>query len=80
MSPTGNVPFIQVGEGPKRRMHNSKKNKNQETNIAEKEDDADSTAIMETTTFTPTTIKAKKEDDADSTATYHNNIGSRLSV
>ena len=60
--------------------HHNNMNWNQETSPAEKEDDADSTAIMETTTFTPTTIKAKKEDDADSTATYHNNIGSRLSV
>ena len=69
MSPTGNVPFIQVGEGPKRRMHNSKKNKNQETNIAEKEDDADSTAIKTTAIFISTTITAEKEDDTDSTAT-----------
>ena len=69
MSPAGNVPFIQVGEGPKRRMQNSKKNKNQKTNIPEKEDAIDYTATKTTAIFTATTITAKKENDTDSTAT-----------
>ena len=39
MSPAGNLLFIRVGEEPKRRIQNNNKNKNQETNMAEKEDD-----------------------------------------
>ena len=69
MSPASNLPFIQVGEKPKRRMQNSNKNKYQETNMAEKEDDTDSTAIKTTATFTSTTITAEKEDGTYSRAT-----------
>ena len=69
MSSFGNLPHVHVRKESRHRTHHDNMNWDQETSTAEKEDDIDSTATMETTTFTPTTIKAEKEDNADSTAT-----------
>ena len=69
MTPTGNLPSIQVREEPERWIQNKKQNKNKKTYMAEKEDDTDSTATMTTVIFAPTTITAEKEDGTDSTAT-----------
>ena len=48
------------GKEPRTRTQNSNMNWNQETSIAEKEYDIDSTATIVTTDFAPTIIKAVK--------------------
>ena len=69
MIPADNLPLIQVGEEHKRWIQNNNKNKNMKVNMAEKEDDKDSTAIITAAIFTPTKITAEKEDNTDSTVT-----------
>ena len=68
-TPTGNLSLAQVGEGPRRWMHNDNNKKSNNKNAAAKEDDTDSTASMTKLISIPTTIMAEKEDNTDSTAT-----------